>query len=123
MPHRPTGVSRAEQREPDALLLRQVGASVKNGRKVTFDIFDADSITGYVGGWDDTSWFVLEPTPTGVKKRIVNKNCNPLITLHDEPTYGDEEFHEEMEQIIGPFRIRVLRDVFGHSRPAIRKAV
>jgi hypothetical protein len=115
-------MSRAGERQPDALLQSQVGASVKNGRKVTFDIFDADSVTGYVAGWDDTSWFVLEPTPTGVKKRIVNKNCNPLITLHDEPTYGDEDLYEEMERIIRPFRLRVLEDVFGHSRPATRKA-
>jgi hypothetical protein len=100
----------------------QLGHAVKHGRKVTFYVFDADEVCGYIGGWDEGSWLVLVPTEQGIDKQLVSKHSTPLITLHDEATYEDEVRWEEMERIVAPFRRAVLQEVFGHTRPANGKA-
>lgn len=109
-------------RDSEGMRRSQLAHSVKNGRLVTFFVFDADDFCGYIGGWDDTSWFVLEPNERGFIKRIVSKGSVSMLTLHDKSTYEDEPTYEEMERIVAPFREVVLQEVFGHARPATRKA-
>lgn len=100
---------------------KQIAASVRFGRKVTFWPLDLDPITGYVAGMDRYTYFVLVPNPDHephsnvqvLRKYLVHKS-GTLIELHDESSIDleDEPFREELRKIVVPFRTKVMDDFF-----------
>lgn len=113
----------APRREPKSMRARQLAFVVRDGRKLTFSVFDDESITGYLAGEDDESYFVLQPVDDRFVQNLILKLLNPRIVMHPESTYDEEACREEMDRIIAPFRTRILHDFFG-TQPAarIRKA-
>lgn len=83
----------------------KLAATVRQGQKISLHIFDVEEIvTGYLAGEDQECYFVLQPFHDGFKKRLVRKSSNPMIELHDDKTFREENLFEEMEEIVRPFR-------------------
>lgn len=92
--------------------VKQVARTVVDGRKVTFHVFDGEPVTGYVAGMDDYNWLVISPRGT---KHLIHKGSCPRIDLHDLVTYPDEENHEQIEKVVGPFRRYCSSQIFGRE--------
>jgi hypothetical protein len=110
----------------DRMSDRQIAATVRFGRKITcyVDMYDHDPITGYVGGMDRYTYFVLVPNPDHdrhdpdtdepvLRKYLVHKG-GTLIELHDESTLDaePEPFRTELKKIITKFRTKVMDEYF-----------
>lgn len=106
--------------DPLSMLQRQLAHSVKHGRRITMHVFDGDPVTGYLAGWDDDGYLILEPRPHGYHQFYIRKVGNPHIEFHTEHSYQEEPDREKMDRIVGPFRSVVLRLI--DSRPATRPA-
>lgn len=111
-------MARPRSDRPDRTMHRmstkQLAGSVKDGVKVTLSIFDGDPVTGYLSGWDDDYFFVLEPAPgsnEGFRKKLVQRATNTQIELHDQPTLAEEPRYEDMVAIIYPFRTWVMTHI------------
>lgn len=95
---------------------RQLFQTVKSGQRITFSVFDADPVTGYLAGIDDDHFFVLEPEHnSGFHKKVIREGCCPVFLIHPEPSFDDEPDKEEMERIISPFRSWVLSQIYGQK--------
>ena len=108
---------------PIPMSLKQLCQTVRSGQLVTFLIFDGDPVTGYLAGIDDAAYFVLEPfgqEREQFNKKVITKSGSPMFQIHPEPTYKEESAHDEMEEIIRPFRSWALSNVFGQSKPSAR---
>lgn len=109
-------VGQPREKNPPELLMseKQIAASVRFGRKVTFCPFDNEPVTGYVGGWDRYNYFVLVPDDhrangsLQVGKYLVHKSV-PVIRLHDESTFDREppDVLEELKNIMAKFKTYV----------------
>lgn len=112
---------------PSAIALtmtnKQLLATVQNGQRIHFEVFDVGSVSGYLAGLDHERMFVLEPLPEGgFRKHLIARSGSPDIVIHSDRAYADEPERESMERIIGPFRQWVAINVMGQrparSRPA-----
>ena len=96
---------------------RQIAATVRFGRLVTFWPVDHNALTGYLAGMDRYSYFVLVPGREGddppVRKFLVHKS-GTLIELHDESALDgeSEEVRQILRQIITPFRTKIMEDYY-----------
>lgn len=95
--------------------LKQLFGSVRNGQRITFTIFDAEEVTGYLAGLDTESFFVLEPHQDGFHKKVIRRGLSPVFHIHDDSTYDDETFHVEMDEIIHKFRTWMLSEYYSHT--------
>lgn len=109
---------------PDGLLmvLRQLAETVKHGRRVTFQVRSAESVTGYLAGIDETHFFVLAPEGERVRLLFVTRDASPVFEVHPESTYQDEEQHPYMERIIGKFRSAIINRILVPGDSDARKA-
>ncbi len=98
---------------------RQLFQSVVEGRKITFHIFDSDSVCGYLAGIDSERFFILEPTDGGFSQKFVSRagNGTPVFEIHEKAAYTSEACHLEMEQIIAPCRGWISNNVRGRRSP------
>lgn len=113
---RPFDADQHSRREMLPMTRRQLFQTVKSGQRITFSVFDADPVTGYLAGIDDDHFFVLEPQhDRGFHKKIIREGCCPVFLIHPEASYDDEPEKEEMDVIIRPFRSWVLSQVYGQK--------
>lgn len=106
--------------------LKQLCQTVRSGQMITFLIFDGEPVQGYLAGLDDNSYFVLEPYGHGrdrFRRKIIRLHGSPSFEIHSSSTYNEEESHDEMEEIIRPFRAWVLKNIFGHRKSKERERV
>lgn len=99
---------------------KQIAQAVVYGRKITFWPLDGEPIIGYVCGWDDDYYSIVEPHPEGgFKHQLIHKAGTPVIELHREQTYDDEEedVREQMERIVHPFRRWIMTNIL-NERPS-----
>lgn len=100
------------------MIERQLYASVKMGRRITFQVFDGDDISGYLAGIDSERFFVLQPVGDGrtFHHQFVSRSGagTPVFQIH-EAVEGlrleDEPCREEMEAIIIPFRKWIIANI------------
>jgi hypothetical protein len=87
---------------------RQLVATVRQGRRIGFDVLDEGWFFGYLAGWDDETYFLLEPKMLDgsevYNKLLIPKNHILAIQLVDERTFREEPLFEDMELIVKPFR-------------------
>jgi hypothetical protein len=90
------------------MMERQLYASVKMGRRITFHVFDGDDISGYLAGMDSERFFVLEPYDGSFRHQFISRGAGtPVFQIHEAVAglrLEDENCREEMETIIIPFR-------------------
>lgn len=94
---------------------KQLAQSVRHGRKVTFQIYDGEPITGYLGGMDEEYFYVLTPEEGGYRRLVILRAGSPAFELHAESTYEVEPQREAMEEIIRPFRGFIMNRIFGNG--------
>jgi hypothetical protein len=99
---------------------KQLGGSVIHGRKITFAITGADSITGYLGGLDDTSFLVLVVGRNFVRPHLVSRSASPFQELHSAATLATEPHFESLESVLVPFRKWVRESLLGKDAPKSR---
>lgn len=97
----------------DDMTSKQIAASVRFGRRVTFYVLDYDPVTGYVAGMDKFNYFVLVPS-NPIEKKLIHKGNSPLIDLHDESTLDDEPepVRTELRKIISKFRNKIMTEFY-----------
>lgn len=102
---------------------KQLAQTVKYGRKVTFQLFDGDPVTGYLAGMDDRYFLMLVPGKDGFRKVCVAYSGSPSFELHADNSYADEPHYAAMEEIIGPFRGFVSNRMLGSARDDDRRVI
>jgi hypothetical protein len=100
------------------MIERQLYAAVKMGRRITFQVFDGDDISGYLAGMDSERFFVLQPAGDGstFHHQFVSRSGagTPVLQIHQAVEglrLEDEPCREEMEAIITPFRRWIIANV------------
>jgi hypothetical protein len=90
------------------MMEKQLYASVKMGRRITFHVFDGDDISGYLAGMDSERFFVLEPHNESFRHQFISRGAGtPVFQIHEAVAgfrLEDEDCREEMDAIITPFR-------------------
>lgn len=128
-PHRTgsrPGSSSSARREEKPTADKQIAGSVRFGRKVTFYPLDMDAVTGYVGGFDRYTYFVLVPNLKALDdpneplliKWLIHK-ASTHIQLHDESTFDKEpeEIRYELKEILHSFKMRIIDEYFSRDLP------
>jgi hypothetical protein len=98
---------------------KQLYASVKMGRRITFHIFDGDDISGYLAGMDSERFFVLEPHNQGFRHQFISRGAGtPVFQIHEAVAglrLEDEDCREAMSMIIDPFRRWIISNISQRS--------
>jgi hypothetical protein len=95
---------------------KQLSQTVKYGRKITFQVFDGEPVVGYLAGMDEHYFLVLIPQKDGFRKVCVARLGCPSFELHPEASYVNEPHHDQMEEIIQPFRSWLVNRVLAPLR-------
>lgn len=103
--------SERERRPSLDMSIKQIAQAVRNGQRVTFHIFDSDDITGYIAGEDAQYFFVLEPTHEGFLKKLIRKETNPVMELHETSSFQQEPFYAEMNEILAGYRTYLINEL------------
>lgn len=105
--------------------LRQLALAVNNGRMVTFHIFDNDPVTGYFAAMDPEYFLVLVISKDGntFSRRMVARSSITLVDLHDAETYKSEFCRNGLDEIVGPFRAYLAKNVLGRQEPMAPRKV
>lgn len=100
-------------------MLRQLGRATIKGQKITAHLRNAEnSVTGYLAGYDDTCWFILQPESAPeqgrqiLRQHILRQDGFPHLEIHPERTYDQEPLKGEMDVLIIRFRTWLSRNVF-----------
>lgn len=126
MPSTPTDPGTDEEmmslREPAMTALRQLGRATIKGQKITALLplyHDGEnSVTGYLAGYDDTYWFILQPHAVEkqakpvLRPHLLRRDDVPHLEIHPERTYDQEPLKGEMDVLIIRFRTWLSRNVF-----------
>jgi hypothetical protein len=103
---------------------KQLYASVKLGRRITFHVFDGDDISGYLAGMDSERFFVLEPHDQTFRHQFINRGAGtPVFQIHEAVAglrLEDEVCRDEMKVIIGPFRRWIVSNISQRSEDESR---
>jgi hypothetical protein len=106
---------------------RQIAATVRWGRKITFCPLDQDRITGYVAGIDREMLLVLVPRYNRehdyepvVDKYLIHRGSTPVMELHDDNALEREEepFGSEIRNIVAKFRKRIMTEFYAGVSPS-----
>lgn len=102
---------------------KQLARTVLDGKRLRFRV-PADNLhhpflEGYLCGMDDFHWMIV--TPEG-HTHLIHKGSASVITIGDEPAYADEDRHDELEKLVGPFRTWVEQAIFGRDPQPAREA-
>ena len=95
-------------RQRPTMTEKQLYTSVRNGQIISFHVFDAEPVQGYLAGMDTERFFVLEPYGPGradFRKQFVARHGTgtPLFEIHSGSRLLEEPCAEEMDAIIRPF--------------------
>ena len=90
---------------------KQLARAVSEGRLITCRTSVGD-VTGYLCGMDDYHFVVI--TPAG-RQVMVHKAQAPIVVLHSESTYSEEQNIVSLETIVGPFRQYVEKTYLGRA--------
>jgi hypothetical protein len=105
-----------ERRPSLDMSVKQIAQAVRNGQKITFHIFDSEDITGYVAGEDSRYFFVLEPLHSGeFRKKLIRKETNPVMELHEANSFKQEDCYEEMNEILAGYRTYLINELRRNS--------
>ena len=99
---------------------KQLGNSVRHGRKITFARQDAEPITGYLAGLDHDSFLVLCPETKGVRQHLLNRHATPWQEIHPESTLAEEQHCAALEEVLKPFRKWVCENLLQMDPPKKR---
>lgn len=105
------------------LSTKQLQRTVLDGRQVTFHFaagIPVHGITGYICGMDDFHWMVV--TSRG-QQHLIHKGSAVFVTLAETPSWNAEPIREQLDEVVGPYRQWVARNVFGRDPQPAREAI
>lgn len=123
MPSTPTDPGPDEElapwRDSAATALRQLGRATIKGQKITVHLRDPEaSVSGYLAGYDDATWFILQPHAVQdqakpiLRQHLLRRDSTPHLEIHPERTYDQEPLRAEMDVLIIRFRTWLSKNVF-----------
>ncbi len=89
---------------------KQVAYSVRDGCPVTAYLDGHGPVTGYIYGADDYHWVLVT---SDLDRFLIHKSTHLMFGRED--TYAGERRHDELEQLVGPYRAWVLTAHFGRQ--------
>lgn len=90
---------------------KQLARAVSAGRLITCRTMVGE-VTGYLCGMDDYHLVLVTPD---LRQVMVHKAQSPIIVLHSESTYSEEQNIVALETIVGPFRQYVEKTYLGRA--------
>ena len=91
---------------------KELAQSARDGYAVTFTKSDGAKITGYIAGWDDFHWKVVDHTAA---KHLVHKSGTHLTPRPDIKLQEEDE-RAAIEEIVVPFRDGPVKSMFAGAR-------
>lgn len=95
---------------------KQMAQTVKDGRAVTLEFAEGQTLHGYLAGMDDYYWLVVDPDTAGIT--LVRKGAVGAVVFDAEAGYLSAPAYSKIEPIIRPFREAVLVTLFGRGGSA-----